>query len=253
MRSNTTKAKLKAGDTVFGCFVRYPSASLIGVLRYWGWDFLVFDGEHGTLEPSDCENMVRAAELHDVTPVVRVTSNQPPIILRLMDTGAQGLHIPWVNSAAEAEAAVRAVKYYPRGIRGLASVRASQYGQTVSFDNYVRQANAETLVVVQVETAEAAENIPEIVAIDDVDVIFIGPTDLSHSLGFPGQLEHPRVQQTMHRIVQDVARSDKALGIFVGSADAARHWRRRGARYITIGLEAVLGPAVRQYLRSAQA
>src|SRR5712692_2312867 len=107
------KEKLKAGETTFGCFVRYPDSSLVEVLGYQGWDFLVFDAEHGTLEPRECENMVRAAELRSTTPIVRVTTNLPPIILRFMDTGAQGVQVPWVNSVADAERAVRAVKYYP--------------------------------------------------------------------------------------------------------------------------------------------
>ena len=102
MQTNSTKAKLQAGEMVLGCFVRYPDASLIEVLGYLGWDFLVFDGEHGTLEPRDCENLVRAAELRGVTPIVRVTTNLAPIILRYLDTGAQGALVPWINSAEEA-------------------------------------------------------------------------------------------------------------------------------------------------------
>ena len=107
MQTNKTKAKLKAGETVFGCFVRYPDATLVEVIGYQGWDFCVFDAEHGVIEPRDVENMVRAAELRDLTPIVRVTTNLPPIILRYMDSGAQGLHVPWINSAAEADAALR--------------------------------------------------------------------------------------------------------------------------------------------------
>ncbi len=253
MQTNITKAKLKAGETVFGCFVRYPDASLAEVLAYSPWDFLVFDGEHGTLEPRDCENMVRAAELRGVTPIVRVTTNQPSVILRLMDTGAGGLHVPWVNSAAEAEAVVRSVKYHPRGMRGLAGVRAANYGQTISFGEYVEQANRETLVVIHIETAEAVDCLPEIAATDGVDVIFIGPTDLSQSYGVPGQPQHPLVQSAIDRIVDVVAQSNAALGIMVGNAQAARHWRERGARYITIGLESILMPAMRDYLTAARA
>jgi 4-hydroxy-2-oxoheptanedioate aldolase len=252
VRPNTTKAKLKAGQTVLGCFVRYPDASLIEMLGYQDWDFLVFDGEHGVIEPRDCEHMVRAAELRGVTPIVRATTNMPPIILRYMDTGAQGVHVPWVNSGAEAEAVVRAVKYHPRGIRGLASVRAADFGQRAPFGEYVHQANAETLVVVHIETLEAVKRLPEIVAVDGLDVIFIGPTDLSHSLGVPGEVEHPKVQAAMQEIVDTVARTDLALGIMVGSAQAARQWRERGARYITVGLESLLVPAVRGYLLAAR-
>lgn len=252
MRTNTAKARLKAGETVFGCFVRYRDASLVEVLGYQGWDFIVFDGEHGTLEPHDCENMVRAAELREVTPIVRVTTNRPHIILRYMDVGAQGLHVPWVNSAAEADAAVRSVKYYPRGIRGLAGVRAADYAQVTPLSEYVQQANAETLVVIHIETAEAVERLPEIVAVDGVDVIFIGPTDLSHSFGVPGQPQHPMVQEAMQRIVETVAGSNVALGAFVSNAAAARQWRERGARYVAVGLESLLSQAVHDFLAAAR-
>ncbi|MHB8629718.1 MAG: HpcH/HpaI aldolase family protein [Aggregatilineales bacterium] len=248
MQKNQTKAKLKTGGTVYGCFVRYPSAGLVEVIGYQPWDFIVFDGEHGTIEPRDCENMVRAAELRGVTPIVRVTTNQPHIILRFMDTGAQGLHVPWVNSANEAEQVVRAVKYHPHGIRGLAGVRAADYAQTMPLNEYVQQANAETLVVIQIETQQAVEQLPEIIGIEGIDVIFIGPTDLSQSYGEPGQPQHPSVQKAMTQIVEVVAKSDKALGIMVSNAQAAQQWRERGARYISISLESLLTPAVRDYL-----
>lgn len=252
MRTNTTKAKLKAGETVFGCFVRYPDATLIDVLGYQGWDFIVFDAEHGTIEPRDCEHMVRAAELHGVTPIIRVTTNTPPVILRFMDTGAHGLHVPWVNTQMETEAAVRSVKYHPLGTRGLAGVRAADYGQVISFDTYIQQANAETLVVIHIETAEAIEQLPRMAAVEGVDVFFIGPTDLSHSLGVPGQPQHPMVQAAMQRVIDTVAGSNAALGIMVPNMEAARAWRARGAQYITIVLESLLTPAAREYLNGVR-
>ncbi|MGE0606966.1 MAG: HpcH/HpaI aldolase/citrate lyase family protein [Pirellulales bacterium] len=252
MKPNATKAKLKAGQTVHGLFVRYPDASLAEVLGYQPWDFLMFDGEHGTLEPRDAEHLVRAAELRGVTPIIRVPTNQPHVILRLLDSGAGGLHVPWVNTAAEAEAAVRSVKYHPRGIRGLAGVRAADFGQAGPLADYVKHANAESLVVIHIETIDAVRQLPEIVGIDGIDVIFIGPTDLSHSLGAPGQPQHPDVQAAMQQIVDIVAPTDKALGILVPTADAARQWRDRGARYIATTLESLLSPAAAAYLRAAR-
>lgn len=252
MQSNATKAKLKAGEVVFGCFFRYPTSTLVEVMGYQPWDFIVLDGEHGTLQPEDVENMVRAAELRRLTSLVRVTTNQPYIILRYMDTGAQGAHIPWVNTAEEAERAVQSIKYYPRGIRGLAGVRAADYGQTGSFVEYTEAANRETLVVVQVETRQAVENIEQIAAVDGIDVIFIGPTDLSHSYGVPGQPQHPDVQAAMNRIASVVTQSNAALGMMVGSAEAARQWRERGARYITTTFESLLIPAMRAYLKDVR-
>jgi 4-hydroxy-2-oxoheptanedioate aldolase len=253
LRPNTTKAKLRAGEAVFGCFVRYPEAGLVELLGYEAWDFIVFDGEHGVIEPRDCEHMVRAAELRGVTPIVRATTNAPPVILRFMDTGAQGVHVPWVNSAAEAEAVVRAVKYHPRGIRGLAGVRAADYGQRAPLGEYVQQANTETLIAIHIETIDAVDHLPEIVKVDGLDVIFIGPNDLSHSLGVPGDVRHPTVQAAIQRIVDTVAATELALGIMVGSAQAAQQWRERGARYIAIGMEALLMPAAQSYLLAARA
>jgi len=252
MRHNSTKEKLGKGECVFGCFVRIPSAALIEVLGYCRWDFIVFDGEHGTIEPADCEQMTRAAELHGVTPIIRVPVNQPHVILRFLDTGAQGLHVPMVGSAGEAEALVQAVKYQPLGSRGLAGVRAADYAQRVPLSRYITQANKETLVAVHIETESAVDQLPEIVKVEGLDVIFIGPTDLSNSLGLPGELQHPRVQSALDRIVDTVAGSGKALGIMVGNVEAARKWKERGARYISIGFESVLNPACRSHLEACR-
>ena len=252
MQPNKTKAKLKAGKAVFGCFVRFPDAGLVEMLGYYGWDFLVFDGEHGTIEPRDCESMVRGAELRDITPIIRVSTNQPSVILRYMDTGAQGLHVPWVNTAAEAKDVVRSVKYHPHGIRGLANVRAADYGITATLSNYTQVANAETLVTIHIETATAVEEISEIVAVDGLDVIFIGPTDLSHSFGVPGQIDHPEVKAAIQKIVEAVDQSNAALGVLANDAQAARAWQERGARYIVTSLRSILGPAIQDYISAAR-
>ena len=253
MRENRTKAKLKAGEAVLGCLTRTPDAALVEFLGYCGWDFVILDAEHGTYVPRDIEHLLRAAELRDMTPVVRVTTNQPATILRLMDTGAQGVQVPMVNTASEAEAAVRAVKYKPRGARGLAGIRAAGYGQVQPLKAYVVQANAETLVVAQVETVEAVEALPEIVQVPDLDVLFIGPTDLSHSMGFPGEVQHPDVQRTIRHIVEVVNDTDKAVGLLVPDADAVQVWQARGVQYVVVTLEALLGPACRSFLDAARA
>ncbi len=252
MLHNTTKAKLQAGGTVVGCFFRHAAPSLAEYAALLGWDFLVFDAEHGTLQPGDVENLVRAAELRGVTPMTRVTTNQPHIILRFLDTGSHGVHVPWVNSAAEAESAVAAVKYHPRGQRGLAGSRAADWGVTEPLGDYVRRANAETLVVIHIETGEAVDAIEDYLAVDGIDVLFLGPTDLSHSLGVPGERDHPKVVEALHRTAEAVVGSDKVLGIFAGTPEKAVEWRDRGARYITTGLESVLATGTRHYLNQVR-
>jgi 4-hydroxy-2-oxoheptanedioate aldolase len=254
LRTNTTKAKLRAGETAFGCFVRYPEPALIEMLGYYGWDFIMFDGEHSTITPRDCENLCRAAELQNVSTLVRVPANQQPVILRYLDTGVQGVMVPMINSVADADAASRSVKYPPRGLRGVAGARAANYGQVqpFSFKDYIARANEETMLVAQVETAAAVEALPEIVKLPDIDVLFIGPTDLSTSLGVPGELQHPRVQEAFSRIAEVVTASDKALGILVPNAEAAKQWLDRGARFVLIVVDALLGPACRNYLNTVR-
>jgi 4-hydroxy-2-oxoheptanedioate aldolase len=252
MRDNLTKRALREGRPVFGCFVRYPDPTLVEVVAYHGWDFVIFDGEHGTLEPRECENLVRAAELRDVTPMVRVPTNQPHVILRLLDTGAQGCHVPWVGDENDADRAVRAVKYQPRGQRGLAGVRAADYGQRGSLGEYVRKANEETLIVVHVETASAVDQVEQIAAVDGVDVIFLGPADLSQSLGVPGETSHPTVLEHLERAASATLAAGKVLGVTVPDADAALAWIARGATYITTPLERVLAAGSRDYLGRAR-
>jgi 4-hydroxy-2-oxoheptanedioate aldolase len=253
VRTNATKARLAAGETVYGCFVRYPDPGLAELVALQGFDFLVLDGEHGTMEPRECENMVRAAELRDVTPLVRVPANEAPVILRFMDTGAQGVHIPLATSAEDADAAVRAVKYWPRGTRGLTGVRAASYGQEEPLAEYVAQANEETLVVVQIETREALERVSEIASVDGVDVVFVGPTDLSHALGVPGQLSHPLVEEAYETVVRGMTDSPAALGVLVPDADGARRWRARGARYVAVTVDSLVTRTARAFLASVRA
>jgi 4-hydroxy-2-oxoheptanedioate aldolase len=248
MRPNRTKQLLRDGKTAFGCFVRYPDSTLVEVMGHHGWDFFIFDGEHGTLEPRTCEDMVRAAELRDVTAIVRVPTNQPHMILRLLDTGALGAQVPWVQTPEDADRAVQAVKYQPRGARGLAGVRAADYGERGSLADYVRSANEETLVVVQVESASAVGHVDEIAAIDDVDVVFIGPTDLSNSLGLAGDLGHPTVVEHLERAAAGILAAGKVLGVTVSDAETAKTWMQRGARYVTTGVDPILGAGTSAFL-----
>ena len=248
MINNHTKHRLAAGETVIGCFLRYPIGTLAELMALGGWDFIVCDAEHGSLQPRDVEDLSRACELHGVTPMVRVTTNNASTILRFLDAGGHGIHVPWVDSGAAAEAAVQAAKYEPRGSRGLAATRSAGFGMQAGFGDYVKQSNDETLVVAQIESAEGAANIEDIVDIDGVDVIFVGPTDLSHSLGHVGNPSHPEVQAAMNRIAKVTTASDKTLGIFVSSQTDAVAWRDRGARYLVTSFETLLSGAMKNYL-----
>jgi len=251
---NTAKAKLKAGETVLGTYVRHPDTGLAEILCYLGFDFLLFDGEHAPIGERECENLARVCELTGVTSIARVPSNQPWMIGRHLDTGIQGIQIPMINTAAEAELGARAAKYAPLGTRGLAGARAANYGQRLPFSyaEHVARCNAETMVIAQIETPAAIENLEEIVQLPQIDVIFIGPTDLSLALGHPGDFRHPDVQAAFDRIISIVAPSDKALGVLAATTEASLEWRARGARYTMSVFEALMGPAIRGYLKTVR-
>jgi 4-hydroxy-2-oxoheptanedioate aldolase len=251
---NKAKAKLKAGETVLGTYVRHPDTGLAEILCYLGYDFLMFDGEHAPIGERECENLARVCELTGVTSIARVPTNQPWMIGRHLDTGIQGIQIPMVNSAAEAAAAMRAAKYAPVGKRGLAGARAANYGQLLpfSYPEHIAKSNAESMLIVQVETPESIDALPEIAKVPEIDVIFIGPTDLSLSLGHPGDFKHPEVQQAFDRIIRIVQNSGKALGVLAATTEASLEWRAMGARYIMSVFEAIMGPAIRQYLKTVR-
>ena len=252
MLHNDVRRRLAEGGEVFGCFLRYAEPLLAEFVALQGWDFLVFDGEHGTLEPRDVEGLTRAAQVRGTTPFARVPTNQAHDVLRFLDTGVHGIHVPWVNTAAEAEAAVTAAKYGPRGQRGLAGGRASDWGVTEPIGDYTRRANEETMVVVHIETTEAVAAIDDYLTVDGIDVLFLGPTDLSHSLGHPGEVDHPDVVAAMEHVAAAVAPSDTVLGVFTGTPERVDRWRQQGARYFTTTPERFLRAGMVDWLDRAR-
>jgi 4-hydroxy-2-oxoheptanedioate aldolase len=254
VQSNKLKAKLKAGETVVGPYLRHADPGIAEILCYLGFDYLFIDGEHAPIGERECENLARVCELTGVTSIARVPANLPWMIGRHLDTGIQGVQIPMVNSAAEAIAAVRAAKYQPLGERGLAPARAANYGQVLPFSYaaHIEQSNAETMVIVQVETPASIEALPDIVTVPGIDVVFIGPTDLSNSLGHPGDFKHGDVQSAFDRIVSIVGTSNKVLGVLATTTEESLEWKARGARYLLCVYEAIMGPVIRSYLKTVR-
>jgi 2-keto-3-deoxy-L-rhamnonate aldolase RhmA len=252
MGSNRTREKLAEGEAVFGCFLRFPDAGLAELLALQGLDFVVFDGEHGTLSPRACEQLARAVELHGVTPGVRVEENRAASILRYLDAGALICHVPGVESREDAERAVRAVKFRPRGDRGLSASRASGFGATDGYPSYIAHANRETQVIVHIESAAGVEAAEQIAAVDGVDVLLFGALDLSHDLGRPGEVEHPELVACAERVRAAAAASGKLLGAVAGDDHGTRLWLERGARYVLATVESFVTPGVERFLTEAR-
>ena len=213
MRENTLKQKLQDGKAAFGVMLTFPSAPMVEMLGHLGYDWILIDNEHGSVTVENSEDMIRAAELTGMAPIVRPVSNKPEIIAPFLDRGAWGVQIPHVNTADEARAAVDAVKYPLQGHRGVFSGgRPGEYGFAGNTAEYVEDANRNTLVCLMIEEVEAVENLEEMVAVDGVDVFFIGSGDLSASMGYAGQQTHPEVQAMMERGITVIREAGKVAG-----------------------------------------
>ena len=233
MRTNTLKARMLAGKPNSGHFVNVPSPAIVEFLGLLGFDFVIIDCEHGITGYETAENMIRAAELANITPMVRIGLNMQQHIQRFLDGGAQGVQIPLVNTGADARAVVDSVRYPPMGKRGLAGTRASGYGQAhPTLGEYVEIANREILVAVQIETEQAIENADEIVATEGVDMVFLGPNDLSQIFGLHGQGTHPRVMETIEMLAKKVLAAGKQVGTIAATPEAFKHWNDLGIKYL---------------------
>ena len=252
MRPNELKRRLRAGETVVGCFVGYPSAETVEICGLAGFDFVLIDAEHGPITPHDAYHMVLAAEVTGTAALIRVPTNAQSVILGYMDTGAAGVMVPQVNSVAEAEAVVRAVKYHPHGRRGMAPTRAAGFGVRQTLPQYIEEANRETLVIVQVESLAAVEALPQVLTVPGIDVLFVGPGDLSQSMGYPGQLDHPEVQATIDRVLEMAKGHDVTLAMIAGSAEAANREIARGFRMIGANAGSLLTAAANQLLANVR-
>lgn len=229
---NKIKTKMQK-EAVLGVFQGFNAPNMVEIIGYAGLDFIVFDSEHGYMSPETMENMVRAAECSGLTPFIRVPQNERQYILRALDIGAMGVHVPMVDTREDAEKAVYHAKYYPRGGRGLAfSQRSTRYGVGVDKRQYLEESNRETMVMVHLETRKAIESLPRILEVEDIDILFIGPTDLAQSLGYYGDPSHEEVQEMITKALGLIIEAGKVPGVFIGNIASASKWVKLGAKYI---------------------
>ena len=244
MRHNLAKKKLATGKPISVIAPGYSSAGLVELLGRMGFDGIFIDCEHGPAGWEEVENMVRAAELTDVTPIVRVQSNDPSTITRALDRGAGGVQVPHINTRAQAEAAVRAAKFAPLGHRGYAGGRSALGVK----GNFTTHANEETMVVAMLEELEALKNLDDILKVEHIDAFFIAPGDLSQSMGYPGHLDHPDVQAAIHDAVRRTRDAGRAPGVLTTNAASARRYLDLGALLIYVSLASLLQPGARDFL-----
>lgn len=237
MKRNHLKKALRNGRVVFGPFLKFTDPAVVEIMGFAGFDFVIIDEEHGPISIENSQNLIRAAESVKITPIIRVGNNDEVLILRALDIGAQGIEIPQINSKSDALRAVKSVKYSPQGERGVCRyVRAANYSSMDKF-KYFESANKETMIIAHIEGIQGIDNLDEILSVSGIDVIFIGPYDLSQSLGIPGEVNHPLVIEKMKEVVSKCKRNKVAVGTFADDVETAKSWVSLGVQYMSFSVD----------------
>jgi 4-hydroxy-2-oxoheptanedioate aldolase len=253
MRLNRFRRLLREEQPIICISPGIPSPELVEFLGYLGFDVVFVDAEHGVIGPGRAQEMVRAADAAGVATITRVPSSDPSTILGYLETGTDGVIVPHVCSATDAQRAVQAVKYAPLGLRGAHSAtRAASYGATEGAADYFARANQETVVGVMIEDRAALENLDEILAVPGVDLCLIGPGDLSVSMGYPGQPYHPEVQQEVDSAMKAVRAAGIAAGTVAGDGEETRQLFERGFRFALVSVTKILTTGSRHLLEQAR-
>lgn len=248
--NETFRERLRRGDPLIGTIVALPAPEAVEVLAAAGFDWLFLDAEHSPLSPADVQRMVMAAGR--VPCVVRLPANDEVFIKQTLDAGAAGLIVPMVNSASEAASIVKRAKYPPQGVRGVGTSRALGYGYGIA--DYVARANLETAVIVQAEHIDAVNAIDDIVAVPGLDGIFVGPFDLSASMGLPGQVNEPTVVAAIEKVAAAAKQANLPLGYFGVGPETVQPWMARGFSFVACGVDLMmLGQKSREIVAALRA
>lgn len=239
MIHNKLKEKFAEGKSALGTFLMCNAPDLVEIAALAGMDFVIIDGEHGPMGPESIQGMIRAAEVRGITPIVRIPNHLESSVLHNLDIGAHGLQVPQVNDAETARMLVGHGKYEPIGHRGVAFPRAADYG-VGDISKYFAHENEQTMFVMHCENRACLSNLEEICQIPEVDVIFLGPYDMSQSMGVTGQVTHPLVEDAAKRVVEVCQKYGKIPGIFCGSGAIAKQRAEQGFRYLPIGMDVTL-------------
>lgn len=240
IQENRTKLKLKAGQPVYGVIATSDDPQLAELFGLAGFDYYMLDAEHGLIDPAQAVNVIRACERVNITPLVRIGSKDPKLVLQYMDAGMMGVMMPGLESVEEVKMLVDAVKYPPIGKRGVGISRASSYmAYGGEAPKYIEFANEQTMVIPQFEDPALINHFEEMISQPHVDAVIIGPRDLSLNMGFPDGPNHSEVQEMIDRVVAICKKANVAAGITAGTRSDSEKQVARGATMI-LGIEQVL-------------
>jgi 2-dehydro-3-deoxyglucarate aldolase/4-hydroxy-2-oxoheptanedioate aldolase len=232
MPENAFKRGLSAGRPMIGTWFMSGSPTLAEAMGFAGFDFLVLDMEHSAVDAPQALPLLQAVAATPASSVIRLPWNDPIVVKRVLDSGAQTLMFPYIETAADAKRAVASTRYPPAGLRGVAAMhRGSRYG---SVPNYMKRANDEMCVIIQLESVAAVSRLPEIAAVEGVDSIFIGPADLSASMGMIGELDRAEVQKALADAARACRAVGKPCGIVGANPDVVQRYREYGYTWTAV-------------------
>lgn len=227
---------IDSGGCVYGPFMKSADPMFVEAAGIAGFDFVILDMEHGPTFFENQQNNVRAAILRNMLPIIRVKDLAENTIGSALDIGALGVQVPQVKTSQQAKSVVEYAKFYPHGMRGVCRfVRAAEYSNMDKKEYF--QSSNDLLIIIQLEGVEAVENIDEILEINDIDIIFVGPYDLSQSLGIPGEVDNPIVIEKMKVIVEKAKAKNKIVGTFVDDMKMLKLWRSVGVQYLSYNVD----------------
>lgn len=234
MRKNKLKERIRRNETAFGVFVSIPHPIIVEMIGHAEYDFVIIDCEHAVTNMETVEELVRAAELADMTPLVRVGKVERNEILKVLDCGAQGIVIPHTESREQVEEVVRCAYYYPIGNRSLNSGRPGIFAK-YSLTDYIAQANENILIVPMIESEEGVAQAEQILSAPHIAFAFEGAADLSQSLGVPWETDHPEVRRRLEYVQETAERLDVPYAVVSRNPECHQRWARRGVRLFVLG------------------
>lgn len=244
------KNKIKNLELTRGSWITIGNTVVAEVMSNAGFDWLTIDMEHSSITLNECLHLIQTISLSDVSPLVRVSENEPSIIKRVMDVGAHGVIVPMVNNKEDALKAVQAIKYPPLGKRGVGLFRGQKYGY--GFEEYKKWLEEDSILIVQIEHIDAINNLEDILTVEGVDGSIIGPYDLSGSLGVPGQFNDTRVIDAIQRYerVCDSLGKPKGFHVVPTEIELVNKYLNKGYSFLAIGLDTLyLGNKCRELLK----
>ena len=232
MLTDSLKKRCKAGEVLYGPFIDSGNEDMIEIVALAGFDYALIDCEHSPCDPMMALRLVRPADARGLPSIIRINNSLPGTILKMMDIGSSGIMAPLIHDAEMARSVAASVRYYPHGRRGTALMRASDYG-FLPINDYFAKTNSDAFVMVQAESVDAIKNLEEIVRIEELDAVFLGPYDLSQSMGIPGQVESKPILDAIKHAGKVIRDAGKIAAILAGNYEKAKLFTDWGYQLIT--------------------